>query len=288
MPVLLRAPRLAGARLELHREPCPYPAEPHRRVHGRPGHAPLRRGAPRRLPRHARGAPAARRRHDRLRRDVRRDRGERLPRALHAGLRQPGRHAEGARHAGETGGNGSTRMKYLWNGARGLCLVFSWMLAIAAHAQEPDNLRRAKVPAPPWPAGDERGMATQIGPATQLRCAWHMQQPGARPYELSYVRSNTMPASPFAAPTQSKPKATAGIPGTAHAFNSEQWNENAEPAQQGTQMDALGHFAYFRQPWDGKSEFPAEAALYYGGYTDKDVKPTSDWQVVKLGIEQMR
>jgi kynurenine formamidase len=161
-----------------------------------------------------------------------------------------------------------------------------FLLALSVHAQEPDNLRRAKVPSPPWPSGDERGMANQIGPATQLRCAWHMQQPGSRPYELSHLRSNTMPASPFAAPTQSKPKATAGIPGTAHAFNSESLNEGAEPAQQGTQMDALGHFAYFRQPWDGKSEFPAEAALYYGGFTQKDVKPTPDSPLLKLGIDK--
>src|SRR5262245_58128454 len=259
MPVLLRAPRLAGARLELHRQPCPYPSEPHRRVHDRAGHAPLRRGAPRRLPRHARGAPAARRRHDRLRRDVRRDRGERLPGALHAGLRQPGRHAEGARHAGENGATGSTQMRST--------LLAALLLSFVAYAQEPDNLRRLKVPSPPWPAGDERGMANQIGPATQMRCAWHMQQPGARPYELSQLRSNTMPAAPFAGPTQSKPQATAGIPGTAHAFNSESLNEGAEPAQQGTQMDALGHFAYFRQPWDGKGEFPADTALYYGGFT---------------------
>ena len=170
---------------------------------------------------------------------------------------------------------------------RSTLLAISLLFGVAAHAQEPDNLRRAKVPAPPWPAGDERGMANQIGPATQLRCAWHMQQPGARPYELSYVRSNTMPASPFAAPTQSKPKATAGIPGTGHAFNSESLSDGAEPAQQGTQMDALGHFAYFRQPWDGKSEFPAEAALYYGGFTQKDVKPTPDSPLLRLGIDKV-
>jgi kynurenine formamidase len=170
---------------------------------------------------------------------------------------------------------------------RSTLLAISLLFVAATHAQEPDNLRRAKVPAPPWPAGDERGMANQIGPATQLRCAWHMQQPGARPYELSYVRSNTMPDSPFAGPTQSKPKATAGIPGTGHAFNSESLSDGAEPAQQGTQMDALGHFAYFRQPWDGKSEFPAEAALYYGGFTQKDVKPTPDSPLLRLGIDKV-
>jgi kynurenine formamidase len=129
-------------------------------------------------------------------------------------------------------------------------------------------------------------MANQIGPATYQRCAWHMQQPGAKAYELSHARSNTMPLSPFAGPYAVKPKATAGIPGTAHAFNSEQFNENAEPAQQGTQMDALGHFGAFKQPWDGKSEFPADQAVYYGGFTQKDVKPTPDSPLLKLGIEK--
>jgi hypothetical protein len=146
-------------------------------------------------------------------------------------------------------------------------LALALLLPVAALAQsaEPEKLQRAKVPPPPWPAGDERGMANQIGPATYQRCAWHMQQPGAKAYELSQVRSNTMPLSPFAGPYQVKPKPTSGIPGTAHAFNSEQMNENAEPAQQGTQMDALGHFAAFKQPWDGKSELPVAGAVYYGG-----------------------
>lgn len=165
-----------------------------------------------------------------------------------------------------------------------------WILlfaAFAAHATEPVKLQRMKVPSPPWPAGDERGMANQIGPATQLRCAWHMQQPGSKSYELSHLRSNTMPLSPFAGPYQMKPKATSGIPGTAHVFNSEQVNENAEPAQQGTQMDALGHFASLRQPWDGKAELPAKDASYYGGYTQQDVKPTPDSPLLKLGIDKV-
>jgi kynurenine formamidase len=164
---------------------------------------------------------------------------------------------------------------------------FILLFAFSASAVEPEKLWRLKVPPPPWPKGDERGMANQIGPATFQRCAWHMQEPGARSYELSHVRSNTMPASPFAGPTQAKPKATAGVPGTAHAFNSESFNEGAEPAQQGTQMDALAHFGAFKQPWDGKSEFPAKDAVYYGGFTQQDVKPTPDSPLLKLGIDKV-
>ena len=143
------------------------------------------------------------------------------------------------------------------------------------------------VQAQPWPAGDERGMANLIGPATYARCGFHLQQPRAKAYELSQLRSNTMPLSPFAGPYQVKPEPSAGIPGTAHLFNMETFNAGAQPAQQGTQMDALGHFGAFRQPWDGKSEFPAKDAAYYGGFTQADVKPTPDSPLLKLGIDKV-
>jgi kynurenine formamidase len=96
-----------------------------------------------------------------------------------------------------------------------------------------------------------------------------------------------MPLSPFTGPFEQKPKATAGIPGTAHAFNSETFNEGAEPSQQGTQIDALGHFAVLPSPWDGKPPLPVDGARYYGGYTQQDVKPSSDSPLLKLGIDKV-
>ena len=154
------------------------------------------------------------------------------------------------------------------------------------HAQEPVKLQRLKTPPPPWPSGDERGMANQVGPATWARCAYHLSLPGAKVYEVSQPRSNTMPLSPFAGPYAVKPKPTAGIPGSAHAFNSEAMNEGAEPAQQGTQMDALGHFGALKAPWDGKEPFPAEQATYYNGYSQSQVKPAADSPLLKLGMEK--
>src|SRR5437773_1135499 len=121
----------------------------------------------------------------------------------------------------------------------------SWILLAAPlliHGAEPLKLQRAPLPNPPWPAGDERGMANQIGAATWNRCAWHLTLPGAQAYELSQIRSNTMPLSPFAGPYAMKAKPTAGIPMTAQVFNMDQINEGADPGQQGTQFDALGHF----------------------------------------------
>jgi kynurenine formamidase len=162
-----------------------------------------------------------------------------------------------------------------------------FLAAATAFAQEPPEVQRRKVPSPPWPARDERGMANQIGPATYQRCAWHMSQPGAIVYELSQVRSNSMPLSPFAGPYQQKPKPTSGIPGTAHAFNSETINEGAEPGQQGTQFDALGHFGSIKQPWDGKTDFAQEKPAYYGGYTQNEVKPTPDSPLLRLGMDKV-
>lgn len=169
----------------------------------------------------------------------------------------------------------------------GIALALS---AVAGLAAEPQSLQAAaaKAPSPPWPRGDERGMANTLGVASNQRCAWHMAQPKARWYEASQVRSNTMPKSPFASPAGIKYKPTSGVPFSAHAFNSEVFEADAEWGQQGTQIDALGHFAALGQPWDPKNPLPADEATYYGGYTQKDVKPTADSPLLKLGIDKIR
>ena len=161
--------------------------------------------------------------------------------------------------------------------------------AIDVGAAEPAALTvlAAKAPAPPWPPGDERGMTNTLGEATTLRCGWHLSQRGARTYEASFVRSNAMPKSPFANPSLSKPKPTAGVPFSAHAFNSEAFDAGAEPQQQGTQIDAIGHFASIEGPWNPKDPFPADQAKYYGGFKQADVKPTPDSPLLKLGIEHI-
>ena len=159
----------------------------------------------------------------------------------------------------------------------------------SALAAEPPGLIAAakRTPAPPWAAGDERGMANQLGAVTTQRCAWHMAQPKARTYEASQLRSNTAPKSPFASPAGMTHKPTSGVPFSAHAFNSEVMELNAEPGQQGTQIDALGHFARIKGAWNPKDPFPADDAVYYGGYTQKDVKPTPASPLLKLGIEKI-
>ena len=89
-----------------------------------------------------------------------------------------------------------------------------------------------------WPAGDEIGMANNLGTATWQRCAPLLADPKAKSYEVSHIRSNTMPQSPFGTPLVDKYRPTVGIPGTRHAFNGEEI-VSGEPGAQGTQMDAL-------------------------------------------------
>jgi len=172
------------------------------------------------------------------------------------------------------------------NSFRWIVVVGCASLPLPAQAAEPQKIQRLKVPSPPWPQGDERGMANQIGPATWARCAFHLASPGAKVYELSHPRSNSMPLSPFAGPYQVKPKPTAGIPGSAHAFNSETMNEGMEYMQQGTQMDAIGHFGARSEAWDGKSDFAESKITYYGGYTQQEVKPSADSPLLKLGMDK--
>lgn len=147
------------------------------------------------------------------------------------------------------------------------------------------NRSQSMVATGPWPERDQKGMANTLGEGTWLRCAHYMSQPGAKSYELSHVRSNDMTQSPFGVPLVYEFRPTVGIPGTKHAFNGEQVS-SGEPAAQGTQMDALGHFAYLDEAWDGESDFPADGASYYGGYAQAEVKPSPESPLLKLGIEQ--
>ena len=131
------------------------------------------------------------------------------------------------------------------------------------------------VPGGPWPAGDQRGMANTLGAGTWMRCAYYMSQPGAKSYELSHVRSNDMTQSPFGAPLVYEYRPTASVPYSKHAFNGEHI-VSGEPGAQGTQMDALGHFAYLQNVWTPDKPIPVDEAKYYGGYGQIDVKPTPD------------
>ncbi|MEM8797619.1 MAG: cyclase family protein [Pseudomonadota bacterium] len=169
-----------------------------------------------------------------------------------------------------------------------LTLALPAMTASAQTLNQRDIVEQSKalVPNGPWPEGDERGMANTLGVGTWLRCAAHMSASGAKVYELNHVRSNTMPASPFGRPLSYTFTPSVSIPGTKHVFNGEQVN-GGEPGAQGTQMDALGHFAFYDEAWNGEGTPPIDGATYYGGKKQKDVKPTPDSPLLKLGIEKV-
>ena len=139
---------------------------------------------------------------------------------------------------------------------------------------------------PPWPAGDEIGMANNLGSATWKRCA-----------PSSQIRGRNPTSCPTCAPTpcrsrrsrrrcKENAKPTVGVPMSRHAFNADEI-VSGDPGQQGTQMDALGHFAVLPQAWDGKGDFPSAGAKYYGGYTQDQVKPQPDSPLQKLGIDKV-
>lgn len=175
----------------------------------------------------------------------------------------------------------------------GFAVTMSLTLCASGCAQPPAPLTEAQVteqskslvPAGPWLKDDERGMANTLGNGTWMRCAYYLSQPGARYYELSHMRSNTMPMSPFGRPLSFQFTPSVSLPGTRHVFNGEAVT-GGEPGAQGTQMDAIGHFGYYERVWDGKGDPPTDSAKYYGNFTQADVKPTPDSPLLKLGIDK--
>jgi hypothetical protein len=91
---------------------------------------------------------------------------------------------------------------------------------------------------------DERGMTKLLGPETYLRCSNFLADPKAKTYELSYKRTSTMPLSPFAGEYEPKFLPEIAWAGSKQVFTMDVLNENVNDGNQGTQMDALGHFGY--------------------------------------------
>ena len=131
----------------------------------------------------------------------------------------------------------------------------------------------------------QRGMSNLLGNETWTRCAENLSSSESKEYELSYERSPTMPKSPFAGEYEPKFLPPVGVAGTKQIYNMDVLNENVNDGNQGTQMDALGHFSYNESAWDGSSELDVSKAKYFGGMTQSEVKPTEDSPLLKLGIE---
>lgn len=137
-----------------------------------------------------------------------------------------------------------------------------------------------------WGVNDERGNGNTQSYGTRLRCAVHLADPSARVYELSRDFSSTMPQNIFAAaPVSVSPFPTFGLPFVSQIGNGEV--VSGEIGQQGTQMDALGHFGILPSPWipDVDPAPPVDLATYYNGYTQQQVKPDPSGTLQLLGIE---
>ena len=131
----------------------------------------------------------------------------------------------------------------------------------------------------------QRGMSNILGLETWSRCSNLISNPDSRSYELSYLRTQSMPLSPFAGEYKPKFLPASSMPNTVQIFTMDVLNENVNDGNQGTQMDALGHFGHLDSPWDGKSELDISNAKFYGGFTGKEVKPSHDSPLLKLGME---
>ena len=133
----------------------------------------------------------------------------------------------------------------------------------------------------------QRGMTNLLGIETNMRCSEQMSNPNAKTYELSYKRTSSMPLSPFAG--EYKPKFLPEIPwaGSRQVFTMDVLNENVNDGNQGTQMDALGHFGYTDEVWDGEGEADLSSLKYFGKLDGKTVKPTPESPLKKLGIESV-
>lgn len=144
----------------------------------------------------------------------------------------------------------------------------------------------AAVQRPPWPSGDEHGMGNIMGPETWMRCSPYLGDPHAKCYELSHELSGTMPMSPFANPLTFQPRPTRGMRNAIHSSNMDKIT--GDIGAQGTHIDALGHFGWVPDAWDGTSEFPVEQSRYYGGFGQAEVKPTPETLLQRLGADKLQ
>lgn len=130
---------------------------------------------------------------------------------------------------------------------------------------------------------DDRGATASQGPSTWERAASHMiaRRVHVRPgpprwveplkFEVGHILSPQMPQSPFSAPYSLVPSGTQFLAG--HAFNGDYIC--GDIGQQGTQLDAIGHFGWRNDP-------DAEP-LYYGGLTQAEVVGPEG--LLRLGME---
>lgn len=129
---------------------------------------------------------------------------------------------------------------------------------------------------------DDRGATAAQGPDTWLRAAAHLaprlrirnhrlERVDPLKFEVGHVMDPAMPQSPFSARFELTPSGTRHLAG--HTFNGDYIC--GDIGQQGTQLDAIGHFGF--------TPAPGETPLYYGGLTQDEVVGPSG--LMRLGME---
>ncbi len=140
---------------------------------------------------------------------------------------------------------------------------------------------------PPWPAGDEIGMANTLGPATWQRCAPHLANP-QREVLRAVVRALEHHAAIAVRGAAARERQADGRhPGHAPCLQHRRGGERrSRPAGH-----ADGCARTFRRAaasrGTARASFPSGRATYYGGYTQQQVKPTPDSPLQKLGIDKV-
>ena len=88
---------------------------------------------------------------------------------------------------------------------RRMMLTSRFICALAALGALVSGAEAQNTTAPSrWGQGDEIGMANTLGSATWQRCAQSLANPRSKSYEISHLRSNTMPQSPFGVPLRAE------------------------------------------------------------------------------------
>ena len=163
------------------------------------------------------------------------------------------------------------------------------LAAFSAQATEPDNLRRLKVPPPPWPQGDERGMANQIGPATFAALRLAHAAAGREVVRAVATCARTPCRSRRSpGPTRSSRRRAPAFRAPRTPSIQSKLNEDAEPGPAGhADGRARRTSAPSSSPGTASRRFRPRKRVYYGGFTQKDVKPTPDSPLLKLGIDKV-
>ena len=140
---------------------------------------------------------------------------------------------------------------------------------------------------PPWPSGDEIGMANTLGPATWQRCATHLANPNAKSYELSLPALEHHAAIAVRGAAAGKRQADRRHPGHQACFQRRRNRQRrSRPAGH-----ADGRARAFRRAAGAMGRQRRVSVrrchLLRRLHAERQVKPTPNSPLLKLGIDKV-